>query len=66
MYLVEKGREIEHHLYETGSMMIKRFFDEEDIKYFFKEFEIEYMHEEVMKRYEHVKFLYRVCCRVPE
>lgn len=66
LYLVEKGREIEHHLYETGSMMIKRFFDEEDIKYFFKEFEIEYMHEEVMKRYEHVKFLYRVCCRVPE
>ena len=61
-----EGREIEHHLYETGSMMIKRFFDEEDIKYFFKEFEIEYMHEEVMKRYEHEKFLYRVCCRVPE
>lgn len=60
-----EGREIEHHLYETDSKMIKRFFDEEDIRYFFKDFEIEFMHEEVMKRYSHEKYLYRVCCRVP-
>ena len=60
-----EGREIEHHLYETDSKMIKRFFDEEDIRYFFKDFDIEYLNEEVMKRYSHEKYLYRVSCRMP-
>lgn len=60
-------REYRENAYEFWNGIHKNAeFDEEDIKYFFKDFEIEYMHEEVMKRYEHEKFLYRVCCRVPE
>lgn len=58
-----QGVEIEHHLYETGSGTLKRFFDEEDIRNFFKGFEIEYMNEETMSRYKLEKKLFRVCVR---
>ncbi|MBR5421843.1 MAG: methyltransferase domain-containing protein [Lachnospiraceae bacterium] len=58
-----RGKEIEHHLFETDTKMIKRFFDEEDIRMFFKDFETEYLHEEIMTRYRLEKRLYRVCCR---
>lgn len=58
-----KGKEIEHHLFETEDKRLKRFFDEKDIRYFFKDFDIEYLNEEVMTRYELEKRLYRVCVR---
>ncbi len=58
-----KGREMEHHLFETEGHTIKRFFDEDDIRYYFKDFEIEYMHEEIMTRYDLEKRLFRVCLR---
>lgn len=58
-----QGVEIEHHLYETGSRTLKRFFDEEDIRIFFKDFEIEYINEETMSRYKLEKKLFRVCVR---
>lgn len=61
-----QGRELGHHLYESGSKTMKRFFDEEDIRSFFKAFEIEYLKEEIMSRYRLEKRLYRVCCRLPE
>ena len=56
-----KGKEIEHHLYETEDSRLKRFFNEEDIRYFFKDFEIEYLHEEIMTRYKLEKRLYKCC-----
>jgi len=58
-----QGVEIEHHVYETESGMLKRFFDEEDIRSLFKDFEIEYLHEETMRRYKQDKRLFRVCAK---
>ncbi len=58
-----QGIEIEHHLYETESHSIKRFFDEDDIKYYFQDFEIEYLNEEIMTRYKLEKRLFRGCVR---
>jgi len=62
-YGAGRGKEIEHHLYETEDKRIKRFFDERDIKYFFKDFDIEYLSEETMIRYELEKRLYEVCVK---
>lgn len=56
-----KGKEIEHHLYETDDKRLKRFFDEEDIRNFFKNFQIDYLNEEIMTRYKLEKRLYRGC-----
>ncbi len=56
-----QGKEIEHHLFETESHTIKRFFDEADIREFFKDFDIEFMNEEIMTRYSLEKRLYRCC-----
>ena len=58
-----QGREIEHHLYETGSHTIKRFFDEDDIREFFSDFEMEFLNEEIMTRYSLEKRLFRGCVR---
>ena len=56
-----KGKEIEHHLYETDDKRLKRFFDEKDIRNFFKNFQIDYLNEEIMTRYKLEKRLYRGC-----
>ena len=58
-----QGREVEHHVYETESGMLKRFFDEPDIRIFFKDFDIEYLQEETMSRYKMEKRLFRGCVR---
>ena len=58
-----QGKEIEHHVYETESGTIKRFFDEEDIRSFFSDFGIEYLKEETMSRYKFEKRLFRVCVK---
>ncbi len=58
-----QGEEIEHHVYETKTGTIKRFFDEEDIRLFFSDFEIEYLKEETMSRYKFEKRLFRVCAK---
>ncbi len=56
-----QGTEVEHHVYETESGTLKRFFDEDDIRLFLRDFEIEYLNEEVMTRYRLEKRLFRVC-----
>ena len=61
-----QGKQIEHHVFETESGMIKRFFDEDDIRYFFGAFEIKYMKEEIMSRYRLEKRLFRVCAKKQE
>ena len=58
-----QGVEIEPHLYETETGMLKRYFDEADIKRFFKDYDIKYLKEETMSRYKLEKKLYRVCAR---
>lgn len=58
-----QGKEIEHHVYETESGTLKRFFDEEDIRSFLSDFELEYLKEETMSRYKFEKHLFRVCVR---
>lgn len=58
-----QGKEIEHHVYETKSGTLKRFFDEEDIRLFFSDFEIEYLKEETMSRYKFEKRLFRLCVK---
>lgn len=60
-----QGKEIEHHVFETESGTVKRFFDEEDIRLFFSDFEIEYLKEETMSRYKLEKRLFRVCVKTP-
>ena len=57
------GTEVEHHVFETRSGTLKRFFDEEDARYIFRDFEIEYLNEEVMSRYKFEKRLFRGCVR---
>ncbi len=56
-----QGKEIEHHVYESKSGTLKRFFDEEDIRLFFRKFKIEYLKEESMGRYKLEKRVYRLC-----
>lgn len=58
-----QGKEIEHHLFETESHTIKRFFNEDDIRDFFKDFEIEFLNEEIMTRYSLEKRLFTGCVR---
>lgn len=58
-----QGREVEHHVFETPSYTIKRFFDEEDVRTFFSDFEFEYLNEEIMTRYNTEKRLFRACVR---
>lgn len=62
-YGAGKGKEIEHHLYETENKLLKRFFDEEDVRFFFKDFAIEYLKEEDMTRYKMDKKIYTVCVK---
>jgi SAM-dependent methyltransferase len=56
-----QGIEVEPHLYETESGMLKRYFDEVDIRMFFKDHRIEYLKEETMSRYKLEKKLFNVC-----
>ncbi len=58
-----QGKEIEHHVYETETGTIKRFFDEQDIHFYFNEFDFEYLKEEKMHRYKMVKRLFTGCAR---
>ena len=58
-----QGKEIEHHLYETDSGTLKRFFDEDDISLFFRDYKIEYLNEEIMSRYKLKKKVFRGCVR---
>ena len=58
-----QGKQIERHVFETESGMIKRFFDEEDVRFFFGGFEIVYLKEEIMSRYKLEKRLFRVCAK---
>ena len=62
-YGAGKGKEIEHHLYETENKLLKRFFDEKDIRFYFRDFEIEYLKEEAMTRYKMEKKIYTVCVK---
>ncbi len=62
-YGAGQGKEIEHHLFETGGGTLKRFFDEDDIRLFFNRFEIEYLEEETMSRYGPEKRLFSVCAK---